>query len=227
MKNFSKEDYILGVAEDGITSNLLTTNILNNIDAFVFIYDVEKTKPVWINKYAVKRFGYSNSDLKKVTSEEFLSLFHPKSLQKFITKLKNFDEGDGKAINTLYQLRSKNREWIHMLTCSRVYKKNPDGTIKLLIGYAAEVDPKELKHHVQVMHELNSRAQKLTLVDKLSTREIEVVQLIASGETDKEISEKLGISVHTTRTHRKRIISKLGLKNSAVLIKFAVENGIV
>lgn len=227
MEDSSQEKNLLGLVENGLTSNLLTTNILDNIDAFVFIYDVEKTKPVWINQYAVKRFGYSNGDLKKVTTEEFLSLFHPKSLQQFISKIKNFDENDGRAKNTLYQLRNKNREWIHMLTCSRVYQKNPDGTIKLLIGYAAEVDPKELKHHVQIMHELNSRAQKLTLVDKLSTREIEVVRLIASGDTDKEISEKLGISIHTTRTHRKRIISKLGLKNSAVLIKFAIENGIV
>lgn len=227
MKNSSKDSRIFDFAGEELSSNLLTANILDNIDVFIFIFDVENIKPLWINQYFVKRFGYTNNDLEKVTSEEFLALFHPKSLKQFISRLKNFEETQGDPIKTLYQLRNKDKEWIHMLTCSHVYQRNPDGRIKYLIGYAAEVDPSELNHHVQVMKDLNSRAQKLSLVDKLSPREIDVVRLIASGNTDKEISEELGISVHTTRTHRKRIISKLGLKNSAVLIKFAVENGIV
>ncbi len=226
MKELPKERHILDFAGEGLTENFLTTHILDEIDAFVFIYDVEKAVPVWINQYAITRFGYSNSDLERVTSEEFLGLFHPKSLPYFLDRLKNFDITAGKSINTLYKLRSKSREWINMLTCTRIFQKNPDGSIKYLIGYAAEVDPTELNHHVQVMKDLNSRANKLSLVDKLSPRELDVVRFIATGYTDNEISEKLGISVHTTRTHRKRIISKLGLKNSAVLIKFAVENGL-
>ena len=226
MKEISKVRDILDFAEGGLKENFLTTSILDKIDAFVFIYDVEKSVPVWINQYAIKRFGYTLSDLERVTSEEFLSLFHPKSLQRFINRLKNMNNPDEKSINTLYQLRSKSREWINMLTCTRVFKNNPDGSMKYLIGYAAEINPSELKHHSQVMKELNSRANKLSLVDKLSPRELDVVHYIATGFTDNEISEKLGISVHTTRTHRKRIISKLGLKNSAVLIKFAVENGL-
>lgn len=227
MKDTSKDQNIIDFSEEAIASNLLTSNILDKIDAFVFIYDVEKRKPVWINQYAVKRFGYTNNELKGITSEDFFSLFHPKSLELFSKRIKDFKESEGKALNTLYQLKNKNRNWIHMLTCSRIYQRNQDGSIKYLIGYAAEVDPKELNKHVQVMKELNSRAMRLSVVDKLSKRELDVVRLIASGYTDKEISVKLDISVHTTRTHRKRIISKLGLKNSAVLIKFAVENGII
>lgn len=226
MKELSKERHILGFSEEGWTESFLTTAILDKVDAFVFIYDIAKSVPVWINQYAIRRFGYTNSDLERVTSEEFLSLFHPKSLQLFIDRLNNLKKADGKSTNTLYQLRSKSREWINMLTCTRIFKENPDGTIKYLIGYAAEVDPNELNHHMRVMKDLNSRANKFSLVDKLSPRELDVVRYIATGFTDNEIAEKLGISVHTTRTHRKRIISKLGLKNSAVLIKFAVENGL-
>jgi DNA-binding CsgD family transcriptional regulator len=208
-------------------SNLLSTNILNSIDAFVFIFDIERTVPVWINQFSVKRFGYSNQDLQNVTSDEFLSLFDPKSLQLFIDRLKNLEGDEDEAKKTIYRLKGKNKEWIHMLTCSRVFQRNNNGSIKFLIGFASEVDPNELSRHSQVMKDLNSKADKYTVIDKLSPRELDVVRCIASGYTDKEISEQLGISVHTTRTHRKRIISKLGLKNSAVLIKFAVENGIV
>lgn len=227
MDNISKERNILDLDKEDFASNLLTTSILDKIDAFIFIYDVEKMIPVWINQYAVKRFGYTNEDLKYITPEEFLALFHPKSLQKFIGRIKNFGETEGDPVKTIYQLRNKKRAWIHMLTCSRIYKRNADGTLKYLLGYAAEVDPKELSQQMQALEDLNSKAERIPLIDKLSKRELDVVRCIASGLTEKEIATKLGISVHTTRTHRKRIISKLGLKNSAVLIKFAVENGLV
>jgi len=62
------------------------------------------------------------------------------------------------------------------------------------------------------------------LIGKLSKRELDVIRLITLGNTDNEIALDLNISSHTAKTHRKRIISKLGLKNTAALVKFAVEN---
>ena len=55
---------------------------------------------------------------------------------------------------------------------------------------------------------------------QLSTRETELVHLIAEGLTNKEIAERLFLSIHTVKTHRKNIIKKLGFtfKNAADLI---------
>lgn len=61
----------------------------------------------------------------------------------------------------------------------------------------------------------------------LSPREIEVTQLIADGMTDREIGEKLEISHKTVSTHRKNILKKLGLKNTAMLIRYSIENSII
>lgn len=63
--------------------------------------------------------------------------------------------------------------------------------------------------------------------DTLSEREKEIVQLVALGKTNKEISEKLFISPHTVITHRKNITSKLGIKTIAGLTVYAVLNGII
>lgn len=54
----------------------------------------------------------------------------------------------------------------------------------------------------------------------LSSRETEIVHLIAKGLTNKEIAERLYLSVHTIKTHRKNIIKKLGFtfKNAAELV---------
>ena len=61
----------------------------------------------------------------------------------------------------------------------------------------------------------------------LSNREVEVVQLVALGKTNKEISNALHISTHTVITHRKNITSKLGIKTIAGLAVYAVLNGYI
>ncbi|MDC3352438.1 response regulator transcription factor [Crocinitomicaceae bacterium] len=57
----------------------------------------------------------------------------------------------------------------------------------------------------------------------LSNREVEVITLIAEGFTNVEISEKLFLSKHTVNTHRKNIMNKLGVKNTAGIVMFAVK----
>lgn len=61
----------------------------------------------------------------------------------------------------------------------------------------------------------------------LTKREKEVLTLIAAEYTTGEIAEKLFISPYTAETHRKNLLSKLGVKNTAGLVKYAVENGYV
>lgn len=63
------------------------------------------------------------------------------------------------------------------------------------------------------------RPATLSTLPQLSTREAEIVQLIADGLTNKDIADRLYISIHTIKTHRKNIIKKLGFnfKNAAEL----------
>ena len=62
---------------------------------------------------------------------------------------------------------------------------------------------------------------------EFSTREIEVLQLIAKGLTSAEMSDKLFLSKRTIEGHRQSLIDKTGSRNSAALIRFAVMQGIV
>lgn len=61
----------------------------------------------------------------------------------------------------------------------------------------------------------------------LTEREREVLQMIAEGNSNKEIASRLFLSVLTVETHRKRILEKLGLHGTADLILYAVRRGIV
>ena len=59
----------------------------------------------------------------------------------------------------------------------------------------------------------------------LTNRELEILGLIAEGETSRRIARKLGITVRTVETHRSNMMAKLDVDNVAALVRYAVENG--
>lgn len=63
--------------------------------------------------------------------------------------------------------------------------------------------------------------------DALTSREREVIQLLAEGKTSKEVAVTLNLSVKTAETHRTNLMRKLGLHSVADLTRYAVRNGIV
>lgn len=64
-------------------------------------------------------------------------------------------------------------------------------------------------------------------LDLLTSREREVLQLIAEGKTNKEIASSLKLSVYTVDAHRGRIMEKLNLHSTGELVQFAVRNGLI
>lgn len=62
-------------------------------------------------------------------------------------------------------------------------------------------------------------------LDLLSSREREVLQLLAEGLSNREIAERLNISVKTVETHRSNMMSKLGVSNKTELVKYALRKG--
>ncbi len=64
-------------------------------------------------------------------------------------------------------------------------------------------------------------------VDLLTTREREVLQLIAEGKTNKDIANLLGLSVYTVDAHRGKIMEKLNMHSVTDLVRFAIRKGIV
>ncbi len=61
----------------------------------------------------------------------------------------------------------------------------------------------------------------------LSQREMEIIRLIAEGFTNAQIAEQLFLSDHTVTTHRKNIMKKLGVKNTAGIVMYAVKTELI
>ncbi len=62
---------------------------------------------------------------------------------------------------------------------------------------------------------------------EISEREREIIKLVALGLTNKEIADRLSLSIYTVTTHRKNISSKLGIKTISGLTIYAILNGII
>lgn len=61
----------------------------------------------------------------------------------------------------------------------------------------------------------------------LTDREMQVLELIVQGKTNAEMAEKLFISVRTIETRRKKILEKTGTVNTATLVKYAIQHGLI
>ena len=88
-------------------------------------------------------------------------------------------------------------------------RKYITSTIAEKLAFELEVDAHELPH------------------ETLSDREYQVMCLIGSGKTVKEIAETLSLSVKTISTHRTHILNKMQMKNSAQLTHYAIKNALV
>ena len=64
-------------------------------------------------------------------------------------------------------------------------------------------------------------------IDLLTSREREVLQMIAEGKTNKEIAVALNLSVYTVEAHRGRVMEKLNLHSTGELVRFALRNGLI
>ena len=63
--------------------------------------------------------------------------------------------------------------------------------------------------------------------DRLTPREREVLQLIAEGNTNRQVAEMLGVAVKTVDTHRARLMRKLSIHDQTALVKYALKRGTI
>ena len=81
--------------------------------------------------------------------------------------------------------------------------------------------------HKRKRDSLNRKGLSKANTPPLSSREIEVLQLVAEGQANKQIATELGISVKTVEKHRDHLMRKLDIHDTAGLTRYAIEVGII
>lgn len=75
------------------------------------------------------------------------------------------------------------------------------------------------------LFQMNHKGQLFPNDELLTTREREIIKLIAEGQSNKDIADRLFISVRTVENHRANIMRKLNIKSTANLVKYAIRKG--
>ena len=198
------------VVLDGIQSMLeqekdifIAGKLMNGLDALEFL----KTNPVDVSLIDINMPGIDGIELCKAILKSHprikvlaLTTFNEVS---FITNMmKNGASG--------YLLKNTTKE--ELITAIKTIQKGEQ----------------YLTHEVQEKLISASFGKKdTTFIPKLTRREKEVLKLILEEFTTKEIAEKLFISTATVETHRLHLLNKLGVRNTAGLVKVAIQKGLV
>lgn len=128
-----------------------------------------------------------------------------------VKMIKKFFE---KGIKSFLTKTTDRQEFIHALEeviAGKVYLT--DDTKNALYNFICNTEHMEEK--------------KLSRLEALTSREKEVLQHICEGLRTKEIADELFISTHTVESHRRNIMQKLEVRNTSMLVKYAMSNNLV
>ncbi len=129
---------------------------------------------------------------------------------------------------TMHEDEALLREALRLGASGYVLKKAAEGELLTAIRAVARseafVDPAMTRAIIEGYLGAEGRQGALgTQADGLTAREIEVLKLIAEGYTNKQVAEKLVISVKTVETHKAHIAEKLGMKSRVEWLRYARE----
>lgn len=179
------------------------------------------------------------------TMEAWLHLIHPDDLAAVNAAMRSHLKGETRLYESEHRLRHKDGHWVWILARGKItYDEN--GEPARMTGTVLDISDRkrvategaDLLHRIEALIQgLNTGAGAEGVPARsgaspgqphirLSPRSREVLGLLAAGLTAGEIAARLGISKETAMTHRRNLMRKLGLRNKAELIRYALQHGI-
>ncbi len=95
--------------------------------------------------------------------------------------------------------------------------------IRMVQGGGTYIHPKMVESLTRQLFSSSGEGEDVSY-KQLTTRELEILQLLAKGHTNKEVSEKIYLSIKTVEAHRSKIYAKLGFKTRADLVAYAIRH---
>lgn len=217
----------------------------------LYIADYSKNKYLYIDPSAEMVLGYKNSWLADSGPSFFVSLMHPDDFRilsqditpinlKFLRSVARKDYGlYSFTIN--FRLKGPNGTYRKFIQRHSYPIVSNTGIPIIVAGFI--IDVTHFKKDNAITHTIEKiETSKLKAPPELvyknvyypsiikstfSAREVEVLMLLLEGLGNKAISDKLSISIHTTRNHRKNLLRKSGTSTVTELIRYAIDNGLL
>jgi DNA-binding CsgD family transcriptional regulator len=200
--------------------------IADELPSVLIIHKTEDLSIVYMNAPGLDAIGISLEELQQLNTAQFHVRFqHIEGAADNVPKLFGiFRSKSSDQVSSFQKIRNPDTdEWQLYAMNTKVFFRDAAGDPTHVITIAGKIDP---LHHItskvaRLMAELNFLKTNNRLFLTLTRREIDVLRLMALGKSSTEISESLFISPTTVETHRKKVRSKLGLKNNYEALLFA------
>jgi DNA-binding CsgD family transcriptional regulator len=214
--------------------------VMEENDQFITVADLAQIKFLYVSEGIRQMIGVEPNQLNpshfvEVTHPDDLSRFGLLRAQTFIVEKEVLETKKGSALVS-FTIRIRNTAGVYFNCLCQAYfffSQIPHDAVYLL-QVISNVDRFETKKHG--FHHYKGKdlsyfrfpnQELLNIGPAFSVRELEIIKLIESGMSSKQIADKLFLSVHTVNTHRRNILQQSGKDNISNLIYELKEQGLM
>lgn len=218
----SKYDYPLEFYKE-VLDQVHAGVYINQIDD---INDFSTASNIYINQHCVEMAGYSLEEFEAMGQGFFARILKPEDVVSAIESIRYLYENPEMIFSGLNRIVKKSGEDLWVFGNCRIFSwKNgkPWQFVNVIIDIQDRI---KTDIQLETLIRENALLKNQLRCAAITRRENEIIRLIANGKTDQDVAESLHISTNTARTHRKNILHKLELSNTADLVRFAMECGL-
>jgi PAS domain S-box-containing protein len=210
-----------------------------------YIWDVQKMKYLHFSKNVLAFTGYPADEFLTKGPRFTFSLVHPEDIFEYVERVQKAQieflralpagEHSQYRFDSSFRFRRADGTYIHVLVQETIMQVDQAGNPLLSVGTVSDVSHLKKDNTITLaISRFHDKTGFSTVAhsfncgeDPLSAREKEVLRLIAAGCTTQEIADRLCISTHTVKNHRRHMVEKMNVKNLAELIRSVVSNGLI
>lgn len=201
--------------------NLSIEVIDDLLPGIIHINKIDDISIQFLNKKGCEMYERDLSDILVMGNEIFVMHTHKTTIEKEFPKIPRFLElSDDNATGSIFQrvqfYGNQEHEWVYT-----AFKKLKNTDCFIGLSHPISEMGKMGRKFKNILEENLMLRKNFKRFNSLTNREREVLSLIALGNTNKIIADKLFVSEHTIRTHRNRIWKKLDIQHLKDAIKFA------
>ena len=202
-------------------------NQLADAKIATFVYDFRQSNYRYFNSYFPQIFQVNEEKIRQEGFQFMQSVTHPEDFLKclYVTKQAVIEfsrmkdvEQQSSLFRLFFRIRRPNDSWVWVMQSNRTYTDD-DQQLAFNVGFLVELFGNQ--HPFKVIGVLETNGRTIDIIPDLGTeklsllsyREMEILQLIKSGLSSKEVGQKLNITENTVKAHRKNMLKKLEVRN--------------
>lgn len=203
-------------------------DLLQTAPALIFIHDPATHGIVWCNRVMERTFGVTREEI-LARGEQFMEeIIHPEDFHLSMQRKNYYHRLSKDSFGGLIRVKTiHSADWKWFIGISTAFRRDQRGkviqTLCIFLDFTAAVHTEAQMN--EALRYVLSRHHK-DMLEKLTSREKEIIQCLIEGYTNAEIAGRLGISRYTVESYRKNIRIKLNVKNTPELIAYAKKLGL-